>query len=70
VVACSALLLSGLVAEAHPEVIHHRPHAAESRKPHEASSRRPHEAASHPKAKKPPKRESAHNVKPPKVAKH
>jgi hypothetical protein len=69
--ACAALVLFGLRAEAHEDVIRHRPHAAESRKPHEAESRRPHVAASHPKAQKPPKRETAHNkAKPHKAAKH
>jgi hypothetical protein len=70
-VACAALILFALLAQAHEDVIHHRPHAAESRKPHEAESRRPHAAASHPKPKKPPKRETAHNnAKPHKAAKH
>jgi len=69
-IACSALVLSGLLAQAHPDVTHHRPHAAESRKPHETTSRRPHPAASHPKPQKPPKRETAHKAKPPKVPKH
>jgi hypothetical protein len=68
--ACSALMLFGLLAEAHEDVIRHRPHAAESRKPHEAESRRPHAAVSHPKPQKPPKHETAHNAKPPKVPKH
>jgi hypothetical protein len=68
--ACSALILFGLLAQAHEGVIRHRPHAVESRKPHEAQSRRPHAAASHPKPQKPPKRETAHKAKPPKVPKH
>jgi len=69
-IACSVLVLFALLAEAHPTVVRHRPHPAESRKPHEAMSRRPHAAASHPKPQKPPKREAVHKAKPPKVPKH
>jgi hypothetical protein len=69
-IALTALAGFGASADAHPEVIKRKPHEAESRKAHEAPSRKPHQAASHPKPQKPPKRETAVHVKPPKAAKH
>lgn len=69
-VAFSMLIPFGLVAEAHEEVIHHQPHAAESHKPHEAPSRRPHAVASHQKPQKPVAHATALHAKPPKVPAH
>jgi hypothetical protein len=68
--AFSTLILFGLVAEAHEEVIHHQPHAVESHKPHDAPSRRPHAAASHQKPQKPPAHATALHAKTPKVPAH
>jgi hypothetical protein len=68
-IACSALLLCGLLADAHPTVMRHRPHTAESHKPHDTSSRKPHAAASHPKPQRPPKHETAYHAKPKKTPK-
>jgi hypothetical protein len=67
---CSALFQFGFLAEAHPPVVAHHPHEAESRQPHEAISRHPHEAASHPKARKPPEHVTANHPDAPKAAKH
>jgi hypothetical protein len=69
-IACSALVLSGLVAEAHQAVTPHHAHAAESRKPHATESRKPHPAGSHPKPQKPPRRATAVHDKPKKATKH
>lgn len=69
-IACAALLLSGVLADAHQAVPRYRPHEAESHKPHEATRRHPHEVSSHPKPQKPPKHVAAKHAKPPKMPKH
>ena len=65
-----ALMLSGLLAQAHAPVERRHPHEAESHKPHDAIARHPHEAASHPKPKKAPQHGKATKGTHPKVAKH
>jgi hypothetical protein len=70
ILALSLLALGCFMAQAHQEVIRHKPHEAESRKAHDAVKRKPHEAASHPKAQKAPKHETAQHQKPTKVSKH
>jgi hypothetical protein len=67
---CTALLVSGLLAEAHEAAIQHHPHATEPHKPHEAPARHPHAAASHPRPQQPPKHANAHYAQAPKVPKH
>jgi hypothetical protein len=66
----SALVLGGLLAEAHEAVTRHQPHVAESHQPHQAVSRSPHAAGTHAKPQKPPKHDTAHKAKPPKATKH
>ncbi len=69
VIACAALIVFGLIADAHEAVVRRQPHVSESHKPHAALSRRPHAAVSHGKTQKPPKRQALH-AKPSKVSKH
>jgi hypothetical protein len=64
------LLLFGLFAEAHQEVIRRSPHAAASHQPHDTVSRQPHPAGSHAKPARAPKHETAVHAKPPKATKH